>query len=203
MRLGFVVDGRSEFSSLPIVLDKVRGSAPVTLLNPLLADIQPYAPIGHAIRVCRPALVQLAARRVDEIVVLVYREERAECPGELAEDLRIGLQRCTSVSVAVVIKDRKFENWLVADPDALAAQHARCVLSQADRARIEPNKADSADAEAILRRTVRGEYDKVADSKRILSEADLLRMAANSRSFRRMIRVMKISPYRHQSRRPV
>jgi hypothetical protein len=45
-----------------------------------------------------------------------------------------------------------FENWLVADYDALAAQRGRFKSSVADRNRVQPNRADAADAAAILNR---------------------------------------------------
>ncbi|MGO9903074.1 MAG: hypothetical protein ACLP0J_26085 [Solirubrobacteraceae bacterium] len=56
------------------------------------------------------------------------------------------------MAVYVVVKVRMFENWLVADYDALAAQRGRFKSSVADRNRVQPNRADAADAAAILNR---------------------------------------------------
>lgn len=194
MKVGFLVDGRAEFASLPLLYPQIRGTSNLVLMKPLYADMQPYAPIGQIVTACRAGVAQLEGRGVDRIVVLLDRENRSECPGAIAEPLQNGLRSHVRVELKVVLKDRKFENWLVADPDALRAQPGRFELSGGDVARVVPNKADQCEALAILSRCVRGNYDKVQDAKRILTRMDLGRACANSRSLRKLIRSLEFSP---------
>jgi hypothetical protein len=56
---------------------------------------------------------------------------------------------------------------------------------------------------ALLKRAAQGDaYEKVQDAKRILERADVLRLATNSRSFRRFLRVIEHPTYREQSAAP-
>ena len=67
---------------------------------------------------------------------------------------------------------------------------------------VDNGKADSVDALALLKQATRGDaYDKVQDAKRILEEVDVAQLAANSRSFRRFLRVIGHPEYRSQSAR--
>ena len=83
----------------------------------------------------------------------------------------------------MVVKDKKFENWLMADLAALKAHKKPYKVSSATTKAIQPNKADSANAAILIRRSTIGPaYDKVEDAKTILESADPLRMAQHSRS---------------------
>jgi hypothetical protein len=109
----------------------------------------------------------------------------------------------TETPPIVVIKNRMFENWLVADVEAVKIQRARFRLSTAAERSIVPNKADNVAALEVLKTAaVRTSYSKVPDSQRILERADIQRIAANSRSFRRLLRVVGHPGYAGQSRLP-
>jgi hypothetical protein len=128
---------------------------------------------------------------------------RDDCCGQIAAELRRLLgQRCRD-DVTVVVKNRTFENWLIADLDAFDELRARFRLSNATRNAVAPDKADHAAALSLLKASVRsGSYDKVADSRRILGRAEARRIARNSRSFRRLLRVVDHPTYADQSARP-
>ena len=146
----------------------------------------------------------LKANGVDRVVVLFDREHRRECAGELAERVRRQIQPLTDIPTSVVIKDRTFENWLVADIEALRTMPARFDVSAAVIRSVAPNKADQIDAYAILQSCARRRaYRKVQDARRILSHADISRMAANSRSFRRFLRCVGHPAYITQSNKPI
>lgn len=203
MRFGFVVDGVSEFASLPGLFPRLVTDCPHVFLGPLRAPIPPTAPSATIARACLPAIRQLESRRADRIVVLIDREAATACSSEIAADVEAAVLAATGIGVTVVIKDRKFENWLVSDVDAVRGLRARFALAAADVNRIAPNRSDRADALAILKRSaIRSSYDKVQDSKRILQVAEPLRMAANSRSFRKFLRTVDHVAYRLQSRAP-
>jgi hypothetical protein len=103
----------------------------------------------------------------------------------------------------VVVKDRMFENWLVADIEALKALRGRFRISRSVERSIDPNKADQVDALRILKScVVRDSYSKVRDSQQILARAAVASMGRNSRSFRRFLHCVGDPTYAAQSKRP-
>jgi hypothetical protein len=106
--------------------------------------------------------------------------------------------------IAVVMKNRMLENWLVADFDTVSGLQGRFKFTAGDRASVIPNRADNVDALRMLKRAAgKRAYDKVADSQRILGSANPLRMADNSRSFRKFLRSIRHPTYQGQSQNPV
>lgn len=202
MRVGFVVDGESEFRSLPRLFDQLRSSTGAQFERPLLAKIQPLAPVPVIARACESRIAILEQRGVDISVILFDRETRPECCGELAVAVHRLLSKFASCNIAVVVKNRCFENWLVADIDALRAQPGRFRVSRAVVRAVSRNNADQTPAVDLLKRCAKGDYDKVRDSYRILEQAEISRIAMNSRSFRRFLRVVGHPLYTAQSRQP-
>lgn len=206
MRLGILVDGQAEFRALPELLPKIE--SPHTLLAPLYADIQPFAPIPQIVGAVRTKLPILRGRRAERVLVLLDMESRAVCPGVWAGDLEAALNRdCTSSGIQqfyVVVKNSCFENWLVSDITALQRMPKRFSLSATTVRSIQPNKADRVNAQRILETAAQGDgYSKTADAVRILSLAEPLAIAANSRSFRRFLRRLDHPRYLDQSIAPV
>jgi hypothetical protein len=96
---------------------------------------------------------------------------------------------------------------LVADATAFSKHPARFRLSAADVRSVTHNNADDVDAAALIKRAIEraggpGPYNKRNDSRLILAAADVSKMAANSRSFRRFLRCVGHPDYSGQSRRP-
>jgi Domain of unknown function (DUF4276) len=112
------------------------------------------------------------------------------------------LQSGTPVDVLVVLKDMAFENWLIADIDAISTMSARYSLSKAAIDAVAPDKADRVNGYRWLMKATDGTYDKKRDAKRILAAAQPSRIAANSRSFRRFLRVLGHPAYKAQSKAP-
>jgi len=107
--------------------------------------------------------------------------------------------------VHVVVKNRKFENWLIADPKALASLKGRFKPTQAFRKHVSPNKADNVPDGAVLLKQicVKGSYyHKTQDPPRILAAMDVAEGGRNSRSFRRFLRLVGDRRYRDQSKKP-
>lgn len=207
MKIGLIVDGLGEIVALPLLYQRIR--SPHVLLKPVyerklqpLAIAEQIAPI--VARRCR----LLSAERVDLVVVLLDREDRAECPGAFASQLRSLIVRQfdrSQVDVAVVLKNRRLENWLVADIACLGG--APRLFS--DRGRVEQavpagNADGIEDALDILHRACgpRGRYHKIDGAKSICQHLDPGRAALNSRSFRRFLRVLGDSRYADQGRLP-
>ncbi len=203
--LGFLVDGQSEFHSLQGCLARVQ-TVRRTSATVALAAIPPTAPYTVIARVCAPRVDLLVEDGADKVIVLLDQEQRPECAPSIAANLvaliRAASQRLGATPLHVVVKQRCYENWLIADPDALISQPGRFRLSRAAVSSVAPNKADHIDALQLMNRCVIGDYDKVDDSKRIMARADPLRIASNSRSFRRLMRCYGSAAYATQSKRP-
>jgi hypothetical protein len=202
MRIGLVVDGDSEFAALPNLNGSLVAVTGNTFLNPVKASIQPYAPLPAIAQVCLSGVSQLEKRRVDRVIVLLDREQRAECCPQLAAGLEGLLAKSVAVPTRVVLKNRTFENWVVADVQALVSQPARFDVSNGLKNSVLPNKADNVNALPLLKAACKGSYHKIQDSKRTLDKADPLRLAGNSRSFRRFLHLVGHPEYAAQSRLP-
>lgn len=203
MTVGLIVDGQAEPDALPILLRKLRGVGRIS--RPLYADLQPKAAAGQIARKAISRVRMLRQRGAGRFILLIDREDREDCPPQMAAEIETALRRtpeCRGIDVHVVVKDRRFENWLIADPDALASLRARFRVSKAFRKRVSPNKADAvADAEELLRRASVGPaYHKRHDPAKILGAVDVARAAGNSRSLRRFLRLVGDSRYREQSK---
>jgi len=202
VRIGLIVDGDSEYASLRLLFPHLSESTTNVFLKPVKAKFHPESPYGAIARACVPSVKLLEAKGAERVVVLLDRESRAECPGAISSAVKASLSPRCKCELVVVVKDRKYENWLISDMRAFRNQQARFRISAGIRSSIEPNKADHVDGDALLRRIVRGTYDKVADSKRVLHRADPIRMAKNSRSFRRFLRCVGHPDYGAQSEVP-
>jgi hypothetical protein len=76
-------------------------------------------------------------------------------------------------------------------------------ISKSFESQVAPDRADRADAVRLLKTAAIGKpYHKVEDAKRILKAAEPLRIGANSRSFRRFLRLSGSRTYASQSRIP-
>lgn len=203
MRIGLIVEGQSEFVALPHLLHQLREGTGHSFIGPVRATAHPNAQAAVIARSVVESVAYLQLRKVDEVVLLMDREDREECPGALADQLSEHIQPLVTVPVRVVIKDRTFENWLISDVEALRAMPARFTITEATVRSISPNKADRINAYELLQQcAIRNSFQKVKDAQRILGHADIHRMAENSRSFRRLLRCVGHPAYAGQSRNP-
>ncbi|MBQ7803064.1 MAG: DUF4276 family protein [Rhodococcus sp.] len=202
-----MTEGDGEFKSLPFLYAQISRSIPgkVLIAKPLRVHTTPDAPVGQIVAACRAPLQLAAGGGASLIVLLIDREKRTTRPGEIAKELESALAKKVDVEVRVAIKDRMFENWLIADLGALRAQPGRFNVSPALAKRVEPNKADMLSAGAEIKRIIvgSGQYEKVKDGERICKRADVDVMARHSRSFRHFLHVLGHELYRDQCARPV
>ena len=198
-----MVDGVSEVGSLPELYPALYQRSGNEFGAPIKANIQPTAPVGAIVGACVQPVRQAFARSADLAVVLLDREMRSECPGEFAAEILAGLRdKVEDGDVAVVVKNRMFENWLIADLGALKKQRGRYAVSKAAAKKVESNKADNVDATPLLKQCCKSDYRKVQDAKKILAHADPGVIGLHSRSFRRMLRCIRDPQYTDQSRQP-
>jgi len=208
MKIGFIVDGEAEYRSLPALLQQIQRESPHDLLKqPLLAKIQPLARVPRIVGAVEREIKILLGRKAEKIIVLIDRENREVCPGSWAVEITQALTakhgRSGSSSFGVVIKDSCYENWLVADTNVFTKLPKRFALSDTSMRKIQPNKADRIDAQKLIKDAARGDaYHKVADARQIMALANISGIAANSRSFRRFLRMLDHPRYKEQSRNP-
>ncbi|HEY0735331.1 MAG TPA: DUF4276 family protein [Herpetosiphonaceae bacterium] len=204
MKIGFIVDGEAEYRSLPPLLRQIERESQHVLLNPLLAKLQPLAHVSRIVAAVAPAIKILRGKQAQKVIILIDRENREVCSGAWAAEITNALAaKYGSVAFGVVIKNSCFENWLVADTRVFTKLPKRFSLSDTAIRKIQPNKADRIDAQKLIKEAARGNaYHKVTDAMRIMAEAEIMSIAANSRSFRRFLRMLDHPRYRDQSRNP-
>lgn len=205
--IGLIVDGEGEYRSLPFLIARLNAGSQV-LRQPLLVNTNGNVPTGQIAAAIKSRLPILAARGATRAVVLIDRETNPTCPGKLATEIADALRPSCgpdSVSTAtVVVKNHMFENWLIADVRTLTQMRARFQLTVSAVRLIQSGRADAANALAIIKRAAIGtQYDKVVDAVSIMKVADPLAIAANSRSFRKLLRTVQHPLYRDQSRRAI
>lgn len=202
-RIGIIVEGQSEFESLPVVWKRLVDTCEFEFRQVKNPDIQPSGPIGKNIRQCLKSIRALSVFKPSLVVILLDRDSDERCPGQISAELAQALERESEHQICVVIKNRCFENWLIANLAAVQRVNGFTVSNSIIR-RIGVNNADNVDAARTLSECCqsRSGYQKVKDSRRILEAASVDRIASNSRSFRRLLRCLGHPAYISNSRHP-
>lgn len=195
MKIGLLVDGRSEYQALPHLLERLR-TEHLVLQRPLFCDIQPFASPAQMALAASKAFPILLSKGVDRIVILIDKETRQDCTVELVQAVeREASERLarldTEARVQVVFKVSCFENWLVADPQALRDLTGLFENVERIERKVAPNRADSVNALELLKGCSRQKsYDKPGGALAICKKLDPQRAAANSRSFRKLLKTL-------------
>lgn len=123
--VGLIVEGDAEFAAFPLLHKKklVPGCPPLKTIN--LGGVgSDRKPEGIA-KLIAPKVIQHQAAGLTQVLICIDREQRTLCaPGfasAVMEALRVELQRRGKPwnDVHVVIADRTFEAWLLADAKGL------------------------------------------------------------------------------------
>jgi hypothetical protein len=194
MKIGVLVDGDAEFHGLPHVLPRL--GSPHQILKPLRCGMQPMAPPGQIALVASKKFPILLDKGAEFIVILIDKETRLDCTGELVQaverEARARLRNLSpTVDLQVVFKVSMFENWLIADPKAVAGlpglfEHVERIEKQ-----VSSGRADSVGALDLLRACSKQRgYHKVDGAVAICKGLDPARAAGNSRSFRKLLKVL-------------
>lgn len=206
MKIGVLVEGDAEFHALPNLWPRL--GSPHQILGPLKCGIQPFAnPAQMALMASKKFPILLFSWKVDAIVILIDKETRQDCTGELVQAVE---RQCRerlaalskTVSLSVVFKVSKFENWTASDPNALRALPGMFENVERIEKQVAPNRADTVDALGLLKTCARKSYDKVGGAVAICKQLDPVRAAANSRSFRKLLKVLECSGAAPEDRSP-
>ncbi len=170
--IGLVVEGESEYAALPYLVARGGGRN----ANPIIfggqavnSDLERFAAqrIGPKVRAAM-------LKRVAKVVVVVDRELRPDCPSKIARTVAAGVSRYldenfpssrNSPPFVVVCADRSLENWLIADPEKIAA------YGNLQRRPVRPRTAnvDGKDACRLIRRACKPNrsYHKTRDAPQL------------------------------------
>lgn len=188
MKTGIISDGSAEAVALEHLVVKMKCGG-FTPLRPVYADMQPYAPPAQIVKAAESRIKMLSQRGAQRHIVLLDREENKECPGEFSTKLSLEFTNKGYSNVSVVLKDRAFENWLVADLEAVAKSYGKRG-SFADRIidRVRHSGADRVNAIAILNGGIAEGYSKRSDAITICKAVSPEVVAKYSRSFRKFMK---------------
>ena len=204
MKVALITEGFSEFRSLSTLYGQLESRSGNVFLAPLKINVSPDAAPRIIARECRSRLFIAQAKGADLAVILLDRERQERCAGLVAAGIERETQPlCTPLTVRVVLKDRQFENWLIADLGALRRQPRRFSVSAGTVRRVQPNKADACDGCAILEAcAINDRYDKVRDSQAICAHMNIGAAARHSRSLRHFLHVVGDTAFDVQCRVP-
>ena len=204
-KVAIITEGVSEYRSLPKLYRQLAERTGNSLLHPTRVSVSPDASPEIIARNCSTHIKLAMAQRAELVVVLLDREVQAAPAGDLAAAIELALRRCTPVNIDiyVVLKDRMYENWLISDLEALRSQPGRFKVTAALVRAVEPNKADTCNAMALIKRATIGDsYDKVPDSVRICQRLDVGRASKHSRSIRHFLHVLGDPVFEGECKRP-
>lgn len=192
MRVAVVTEGDSEYKALPVLFDQLRGAVTeLEFIKITKLPVQPDGPTEKIRRECAKLGSLFKAKKVDLVVLILDREQQADPSGAVAQRIASTVSSAVPMNLQVVLKDRAFENWVIADVDALAQMPARFSVTPALRRAVTPNKADRVAAIELLKRaSSTGAYDKIRDAERVFSHAKVDKIGRNSRSFRHFLHVL-------------
>jgi hypothetical protein len=87
-----------------------------------------------------------------------------------------------------------FENWFVADPEALGKMAGRFEKVERIAKQTTPSRADAVDALSLLKACSKDRtFDKRRDGIAICKVMEPARVAANSRSFRKFLKELGVA----------
>lgn len=188
MNIGIVTEGLAERTALEEIVKELR-KAGITILKPIRANVEPKATAKQMAKAAKSAISLLNRKGCKKIIFLIDFEDQKVCIIDKKNELEASLNNLDVGEVSVVIKARQFENWLIADPDAID----KCKnfnITKAFKNRVETNKADSVSkpvTELERIKTNKKSFDKNSDTVAIAKNCNPVTMARNSRSFRRFM----------------
>lgn len=203
MTIGIITEGIAERSSLIIIVDKLRKLG-LNITNPLFAPLQPKASAGQIVKSAEDRIHLLNRQKCDKIILIIDHEGNENCVIDWRKELEQEISKRGFKNVNVVIKVRQFENWLLADLEAIDSCKNFSVTKTLKN-KVEHNKADhirNPVAELSKIKNNKESYHKNKDSKAIAKNLDIDRMSLNSRSFRRLLTLVNHPKYQDQSKIP-
>jgi len=197
--VGVIVEGDAEFLALPLLHRKslIPNCPPLKPIN-LHGVGSDRKPVGIA-KLIAPRVNQLHTARCKQIVVCFDREQRTECAPGLAKAVSTALHAELLAggkaipNVAIVVADRAFEAWLLADASGL---HARGLFKNPPSFRSFEGHLGAQERKGVveLTRLLGREYSKTKDGPALfegLSFADARKHAVGDRGSRSLDKLLR------------
>ncbi len=174
LTIGLVVEGNTEFHALPL-LHELLECPPLKATN-LRGVGEQNTPVGIA-KLAAPSIRSHIIAGRSRVVLCIDRESRKECAGMLAQaihhELRKELGRTNhdGHDVHVVVADRAFEAWILADARGL---HTRKEFKSAPKFHsFEGHMGEQGrKGEVELSRLLGRDYSKSRDGKELFAKLD-------------------------------
>jgi len=203
--VGLVVEGEAGLAAIPVLLKCTR----IHLCRPIKFNGQPTEcneEIFHEFikRRIVPTVRAMILKNVANVIVVIDRETRRQCPGAFAHDIQSIISQSLidqyeytgHPPVSVVCADRMLENWIIADPKGILA-HNYIVK---DLSRAVGVKADGKDALTLLKRAYKSgcHYHKSMDAPKLAAKVNTLDpdVRFRSPSLDKLLRECGIPPLR-------
>lgn len=201
MIIGIICEGQEESQSLAHIVSRITIEG-VTICKPVYASIEPKATSAQITKAAESRFKYFMARKVNQILLLIDREDLTDCPGKRALEVEQAALKMGFTNVRVVIKNRKFENWLIADCEALR-QLSSFKPTQSFIRQVTAKADQVADAVGLLSsiKTDKKSFHKTNDGTAIAKKAVPETIALHSRSFRRFLRLLTHEDYKNQSKK--
>ncbi len=200
-KIGILVEGMEEQIALRHIVEKLAIEG-VQILKPVFANMQPKGPAAQIVKAVEAKMSLL--QKADAILVLIDKEDTDDCIITRVGELRNAFHKKGHRKVEVVIKNRQFENWLIADPEAIN-QLSNFEVTSAFRKKVEQDKTDHVqDPVGLLSGLKKGgsTFHKTKDGTEIAKKLNVENAARNSRSLRRFLRLLEHPDYKDQSKKP-
>jgi hypothetical protein len=200
--IGLIVEGETEFYALPLLYRKelIPGCPPLKLIN--LGGVGSHLNATGVAKLIAPKVKQHLAAGLQHVVICLDREQRDDCPGGFAGGISRELLAALGTTgrgmrIHVVIADRTFEAWLLADAAGL---HQRGLLKTAPKFRTfegalgEQGRKGTIELTRLLGR----EYRKTLDGPKLFEQLDFTiaraagRGQRGSRSLDKLLRTLGV-----------
>lgn len=204
MKIGIIVDGDAESQALFNLTQNIKVEN-TQIIKPIYADIQPKASFDQIAKKALKSIGLLRGKNADKIIVFIDREDLEICPTEIKNNLEEAFKKIANQEIDVVVKNRKFENWLCADIEALRKMPKRFSVTNAFEKQVKKKADNIMDAEKLLDTITipkESQYHKRKDAQNITAKQNILNIACNSRSFRRFLHLISHPSYLEQSKIP-
>ena len=200
MKVGIITEGSAERTSLIEIVKELRKKG-LEILNPIFAPIEPKATPMQIAKSAESAIsILLNKKGCDRVVLILDYENHQDCIIERKTKLEEAIKMIGHPNVFVVVKVRQYENWLLADLDAIG-KCKNFTVTQAIRRKVEPGNADSIHkpvVELTKLKNNKKSFHKNLDTLAIAKQFDPEKAGLHSRSFRRFLKLIGHPDYKDQ-----
>lgn len=203
MKIGIITEGKTERQGIENLTRQLDYDG-VSIVKPLYAPMQPKAREGQIVKSAESRINILKSKGCQRIIVIIDFEDQNICVVERAQELEKVFVEKGHSFVKVVVKNRQFENWIISDYEGIGKCKDFSVTKSFIN-HVEPNKADNVSNPVELLNKIKNckkKFDKNRDVDIITKKSTPERIASNSRSFRRFLRLLKHPIYKKQSKIP-